>query len=93
MQKLLDLLCDTCSLGEKWDKGRVTSISLKQADDGTGVVITGQLKNDEYSYVVVVNSPYLKPDMQGQRDKMTIKSIQAAARNYLDSLPKQGELL
>ena len=73
----------------------MTGLSLKQAEDGTGITISGQLRVDEGgdAYVVNVNSPYLSPKRQGQREQMEVKKILIAARGYLDSLPQQTSLL
>ena len=95
MQSLLSSMAETCFLSEDWESdGRVTGITFKHGDNGTGVVISGQMKvtHGEGAYVVNINTPYLQPDLIGPSEEMTIKRIQKAARDYLDSLPQQGDL-
>jgi hypothetical protein len=94
MSQLLDTLCGFCCLGEQWDEGEITGATFKYTENGTGLVITGQLRvADDSSYVVVVNSPYIKPDMLGASEEMTVKAVLVAATDWMEALPQQLDLL
>ena len=94
MSQLLDTLCGFCCLGEQWDDGEITGATFKHTEGGTGLVITGQLRVEEDSaYVVVVNSPYLKPEMLGIKESQVVRQVLQAAADWMNDLPLQLDLL
>lgn len=94
MSELLDTFCGFCHLGEAWNDGEIIGATFKHTEKGAGLVITGQLRvEDDPAYVVVVNSPYIKPDMLSASEEMAVKAVLVAASDCMDALPQQLDLL
>lgn len=94
MSRLLDTLCGFCCLGEWWDDGEITGATFKHTENGTGLVITGQLRVEgDSAYVVVVNSPYIKPEMLDIKETLTVRRVLQAATDWMEALPQQLDLL
>jgi hypothetical protein len=94
MARLLDTFCGVCRLGEQWDEGEITGATFKHSEGGTGLVITGQLQvDDDSAYVVVVNSPYIKPEMFDIKESQVVRQLLQAATDWMNDLPLQLDLL
>ena len=96
MQGLMPTLIECCCLDEdSWSRdGSGKGLTLKDSDSGIGIVISAQMKvsDSDGAYVVNINSPYLSSERLAGSEEMQVKRIQKAAKDYLDSLPQQGDL-
>lgn len=94
MSRLLDTLCGFCCLGEQWDEGEITGVTFKHTGDGTGLVITGQLRveDEDGVYVAVVNSPYISPNRLLHQAQAVHQVLQAAT-DWMEALPQQLDLI
>ena len=92
LDELLDTVIGICYLDDhEWEKARnhdrafVSGISMKH-DGGIGCVITAQFKPEEDPYSVVINTPFLKPEMLDPKQQALLQSVEAEAIAYI-----QGE--
>ena len=90
---------DVGDLGDSWldELGKfswVSGVSFVPDDDGTGLVVTAQLRRDysEGTKAVVFNSPLLKSSELTAQESLAIDDLQKQVRAYVSSLPTQGEI-
>jgi hypothetical protein len=96
LNAFLGLVISTLDLGESWhEDGFVSGVSLKEveSDYGLNVTIQKRFEDDDCVYQGVINSPYIKPEMQTQSDALSINRLIKTAREYIESQPVQTDLL
>ena len=90
---------DVGDLGDSWldELGKfswVSGVSFVPDDDGTGIVVTAQLRRDysEGTKAIVFNSPLLKSSELTTKESSAVDELQKQIRAYVSSLPTQGEI-
>lgn len=90
---------DVGDLGDSWldELGKfswVSGVSFVADDDGTGLVVTAQLRRDynDGTKAIVFNSPLLKSTELTVQESLAVEELQKQIRAYVSSLPTQGEI-
>lgn len=90
---------DVGDLGDSWldELGKfswVSGVSFVPDDDGTGIVVTAQLRRDynDGTKAIVFNSPLLKSSELTVQESLAVDELQKQIRTYVSSLPTQGEI-
>ena len=92
LKDALNAFMKTChnvgDLGDSW----VSGVSFVEDDDGTGLVITAQLRRDynDGTKAIVFNSPLLKSSELTAQESLAVDELQKQIRAYVSSLPEQG---
>ena len=89
LNALLPIVIETCVLDQKaWeraaleDEAYVSGVTLKHDPIGLGAIITAQFKA-EAGYVVVINTPLLKPEWLGPSEQSLLRQVEIEALNYI----------
>ena len=103
LMDLLPTVVNFVGLDDDWNETgaisdrliRVSGVTLKSTEEGLGATITAQRKflGDDGTYVAVVNTPYLKPEMLSSFEHGLLKRIVQEARAYIHSRPVQLSVL
>jgi len=99
LNQLADTAIGICRLSEAdWTEvdRHVIGVSIKYADDGKfglNITLMKKFEGDDGSTVaVVINTPYINPDMVTPREDRYIRDICAEAELYLKGKRAQGSL-
>lgn len=91
----VELAISMMDLGSSWKHNSfVSGVSMKSEGEGSdyGITITLQQKFED-GYAAVVNTPFIKVEMQTQSDAMAIQKLVRVAEDYINQRPRQGSLL
>jgi hypothetical protein len=93
LSSLLDDVIIFCGLdSDAWEEGFVSGVTLKDTDNGIGLVITAQCKIE---LPVCINTPYIKPDYIEEKLQSKLDRLIEGATKFINGerATKQLELL
>lgn len=82
LRSLLEDVIEFCGLdSDAWEEGIVTGVTLKDTDNGTGIVITAQCKIE---LPVCINTPYIKADIMEQKLQSKLDRLIEGATQFIN---------